>query len=245
MLDQQTQDKMRQLKLHGMLDAFEHIQKNQTLHSLSFAEGIGLLIDQENALREDKRLMRLVKNAKLRYPQAMVENIKHEHKRNMTPEQLRWLTSGQWLINHQNIILIGPTGIGKTYLASACAQLACRRGTNTRYFRLSKLLEAMRIAHADGSYHKLTSNLLKIKCLIIDDWGIDTITSERRADLLEVIDDQYEERSVIIASQLPIEHWHNYIGDNTIADAILDRLIHQAKKIELKGESLRAIIDTN
>lgn len=243
MLEQVTIDKLRTLKLFGMLEAIANIQQNEALQNMSFSDGIGLLADQEISLREAKRLSRLIKAAKLRYSQAMVEDINYQHKRAITKEQLQWMVSGKWLLNHQNILLLGPTGIGKTYLACACAQLACRKGVTTRYYRLSKLLEIIRIAHADGSYSKLTSNLLKTKCLVIDDWGIDPISPERRADLLEIIDDQYDKRSVIISSQLPVEHWHDYIGDHTIADAILDRIIHQAKIFKLKGGSMRKNID--
>lgn len=243
MLEQITIDKLRNLKLFGMLEAIDNMKQNQALQNISFSDGIGLLTDQEINLRESKRLARLIKIAKLRYPQAMVEDINYEHKRAITKAQLQWMVSGKWLLNNENILLLGPTGIGKTYLACACAQLACRHGVNTRYYRLSKLLETIRISHADGSYSKLTSSLLKAKCLVIDDWGIDPISPERRADLLEIIDDQYDQRSVIISSQLPIEHWHTYIGDHTIADAILDRIIHQAKIFKLKGDSMRKNID--
>lgn len=243
MLEQITLEKILTLKLYGMADAFRNINETDTLHSLSLSEGLGLLTDWEMAHRTNKRLHNLLKMAKLRYPQAMVEDINSEHKRALSPELLRWVVGGQWLAKHQNIILVGPTGIGKTYLACACAQLACRQGSNTRYFRLSKLLEALRIAHADGSYSRLLNSLLKVKCLVLDDWGLDPIEPERRAELLEIIDDQYDQRSVIIASQLAVEHWHDYIGNHTIADAILDRVVHQAKIITLAGESLRKKID--
>jgi DNA replication protein DnaC len=244
MLQQPTLDKIRQFKLFGMLDALDRIQQNQSLQTLSFSEGLGLLIDQEAHYRENKRLVRLLKSAKLRYPNAMIEDINYEHKRVISSQQLKSITTGQWLINYNNLIFIGPTGIGKTFLACACAQLACRFGYQTRYYRLSKLLEALRIAHADGSYSRLLAQLLKTKCLVIDDWGIDAISPERRADLLEIIDDQYDNRSVIIASQLPIEHWHEYIGDHTIADAILDRIIHQATIFKLNGESMRKKLES-
>lgn len=244
MLQQPTLDKMRQFKLFGMLDALERIIQNQSQQALSLAEGLGLLTDQEAHYRENKRLARLLKMAKLRYPNAMMEDINYEHQRAISSQQLKAITTGQWLINHNNLIFVGPTGIGKTFLACACAQLACRLGFQTRYFRLSKLLEALRIAHADGSYSRLLSQLLKTKCLVIDDWGIDTISAERRTDLLEIIDDQYDNRSVIIASQLPIDHWHEYIGDHTIADAILDRIIHQASIFKLNGESMRKKLES-
>lgn len=245
MLEQITLEKIQQLKLHGMLEGLKHINDTQALHALSFSEGLGLLADWELAHRTNKRLYNLLKAAKLRYPQAMVEDINTTHKRALTPELLRWLVSGQWLATYQNILLVGPTGVGKTYLACACAQLACRQGISTRYFRLSKLLESLRIAHADGSYSEFINALLKTKCLILDDWGIDPIEPERRADLLEIIDDQYDQRSVIISSQLPVEHWHDYIGNHTIADALLDRIVHQAKTLTLTGESLRKKFDSN
>ena len=243
MLENILLERIHQLKLLGMLEGVKQLESNQAIQTLSLNDGLSLLLDHELSYRNTRRLARLTRLAKLRYPQAMIENINYEHKRAISADSLKWLTSGQWLLNHHNIILTGPTGIGKTYLACACAQLACRRGTNTRYFRLSKLLEAMRMAHADGSYSRLTGQLLKAQCLVIDDWGIDPISPERRADLLEVIDDHYDQRSVIIASQLPIEHWHEYIGDNTIADAILDRIIHRATTFKLNGESMRKRLD--
>lgn len=243
MLDNITINKMKTLKLQGMLDAFEHIQHNEALQTLTFSEGLAMLIDREANHRDNKRLQRLTRLAKLRYPQAMVEDINQQHQRAIHAEQMKWLVSGQWLTNHQNILLIGPTGMGKTYLACAAAQLACRMGYNTRYFRMAKLFEMIRVAQADGTYPKLIASLLKTQCLVLDDWGIDNISTERRADLLEIIDDAYERRSVIIATQLPVEHWHEYIGDSTIADAILDRIIHNAKQFNLQGESMRKILE--
>jgi DNA replication protein DnaC len=154
MLNEITLHKMRQLKLFGMLAAFEHIHQQQALQAISFTEGLSLLVDQESHYRHTKRLARLLKTAQLRYPQAMVEDLNYEHKRAISYDELKWLTTGQWLIQHQHIVFVGPTGIGKTYLACACAQLACRLDFHTRYFRLSRLLEHLRMAHADGSYSR-------------------------------------------------------------------------------------------
>jgi len=244
MLDNCTIEKMHQLKLQGMLTAYQQISQSEQINALTLAEGLSLLLDHEVTYRGDKKLERLLKVAKLRYPQALIEDINYEHKRAMTHEQWQWLIGGQWLLNHQNIILLGPTGIGKTYLACACAQLACRKGYHTRYFRLSKLFNAIRMAHADGSYSRLLAALLKASCLVIDDFGMDSIEPQLRTDLLEIIDDRYDQRSLVIGTQLPIEHWHDYIGDHTIADALLDRIIHQAKIFTLSGESIRKNIDS-
>lgn len=239
MLEQQTLQKLNQLKLSGMLEAIETLQHNNSLCQLSLQEGLGILVDYEYNHRSNKRLERLLKSANLRYKNAMIEDINYQYNRGIAVEKLRLLASGTWLINHKNILFIGPSGIGKTYLACALAKLACQKAYPTKYFRLSKLLEMMRIAKADGSFLKFTASLHKMQCLIIDDWGIDPIPPERRADLLEIIDDQYEQRSIIIAAQIPVEHWHDYIGDHTIADAILDRVIHNAIKFNLTGESMR------
>lgn len=240
MLDNCFIDKLHQLKLQGMLTAYQQLSQSEQIHGLTLQEGLNLLIDHEVTHRADKKLNRLHKAAKLRYPNAIIEDINYEHKRGMLHEQWQWLTSGQWLLNHQNIILVGPSGLGKTYLACACAQLACRKGYVTRYFRLSKLFNEIRMAHADGSYSRLLTSLLKVSCLVIDDLGLDAVEPQFRADLLEIIDDCYEQRSLVIAAQLPVEHWHDYIGDHTIADALLDRIIHQAKVFTLSGdESMR------
>jgi len=239
MVDHQTRDKMQQLRLFGMLEALENLSNQSVNQDISFGEGMRLCLDAESNYRDTKRLNRLMKTAKIRYQAASIESINTEHKRDIPENDWRWLINGNWITQHQNIIFNGPAGIGKTYLACACANLACRKGINTRYFRLTRLLDELRMAHADGSYSKLLTSLLKAKCLIIDDWGIPNISQERRADLLEIIDDSYEERSVIIATQLPVNLWHEYIGDNTIADAILDRVIHQAKIFTLKGDSMR------
>lgn len=239
MLTQQTIEKLQQLKLGGMLSAYEQINQTEQLAQLTINDAVGLLCDSEITHRRNKRLIRLLSLAKLRYPQALIEDINFEHKRAINPSQWQHLISGKWLINRENLILLGATGIGKTYLACACGQLACRKEYSTRYFRLSKLLEAIRIAKADGSYARMLHGLLNADCLIIDDFGIDPIEPALRADLLEIIDDRYDQRSLILAAQLPVEHWHEYIGDNTIADALLDRIIHQATILNLKGESLR------
>jgi DNA replication protein DnaC len=244
MLNDMTLDKLHQLKLQGMVQAYIKLRDNPN-HQLTWQESLGQLIDQETTHRHNKRLQRLLKIAKLRYPSAMLEDVRQEHKRALTDSQWQWVKNGQWLTQYQPIIYTGPTGIGKTFLACACAQWACRQGFTTRYFRLSRLLQQLHIARADGSYGKLMGQLLKTQCLVIDDWGIDTIDAPSRTDLLEIMDERYQQRSLIIATQLPVEHWHDYLGDHTIADAILDRIIHHAQIFNLQGDSMRKIIDAN
>ncbi len=243
MLNQVTLDKMHQLKLYGMSQAWQNMDKNIEHTTLTLDEGLGMLIDHELTYRQNNKEQRLLKNAKLRYPDACVEDINYQHKRALPRETLQQLLSCQWLTQGQNIILTGPTGVGKTYLACAIAQNACRSGYSARYYRLSKLLEQLRIAYADGSYTRLLGQLLKVQCLIIDDWGIEPIDQQHRNQLLEIIDDRYKQHALIIATQLPQENWHDYIGDATVADAILDRVIHKAINIDLQGESMRKVLD--
>lgn len=239
MLNQATINKMHELKLFGMLQAWEQVLNKNEHSTLPFIEGLGIMIDHESNYRQNKKQLRLLKSAKLRLPEACIENIKYESKRNLSQVQIQGLLSNQWLKDNIPIILTGPTGVGKTYLACALAQHACRCGISASYHRLPILLEQLRIAHADGSYLKFLGQLQKSQCLIIDDWGIEPIPLERRNDLLEIIDSRYKRSSMIITSQLPIELWHDYIGEPMIADAILDRLVHKAIQIKIEGDSMR------
>lgn len=237
MLTQNTLDKMRDLKLHGMLEAWDNIMRNNEHTNLNPTEVIGILVDHEVIYRKNKKQTRLLKKANLRYTGSCLENIS-KHGR-VKREQITQLQDTLWLLNKQNVIITGPTGVGKTYMACAIAQNACRNGLSSRYYKLSKLLEQLRIAHADGSYLNLTTKLAKYNCLIIDDWGVEPIPDNRRNNLLDIIDDFYQNGSIVITSQLPIENWHDYIGEPMIADAILDRLISNAIIINLTGESMR------
>jgi DNA replication protein DnaC len=237
MLNQQTLDQLLRMKLKGMSYAYQE-QLQQPAQDLSFEERFGLIVDLEWTYREDRRLKRLLKVAKLREP-ACVEDIDYRHPRGLDRSVLKSIVSCQWITKSQNLILIGPTGSGKTYLACALANQACRLGFMTLYVRISKLLQDFQIAKADGSYAKLLAKLAKLNLLIIDDWGLTPLTPAERRDLLEILDDRYNRGSTLITSQFPITTWHDLIGEPTIADAILDRLVHAAHKITLKGDSMR------
>ena len=239
MLNQQTIDQLLRMKLKGMSYAYQE-QLQQPAQDLSFEERFGLIVDREWTYREDRRLKRRLKAAKLREP-ACVEDIDYHHPRGLDRSVLKSLTSCQWISKNQNLILIGPTGSGKTYLACALANQACRLGFMTLYVRISKLLHDFQIAKADGSYSKLLAKLAKLNLLIIDDWGLTPLTPAERRDLLEILDDRYNRGSTLITSQFPINTWHELIGEPTIADAILDRLVHPAHKITLKGDSMRKV----
>lgn len=221
-----------------MADALEHQLQQPDVQTLAFEERLGLLVDHEQTYREQRRLTRLLQLAKLKVA-ACVEDIDYRPARGLKRTQLAPLLSGEWLQTHQNLCLVGASGTGKTWLACAFGQLACRLGYSVRYLRLPRLFETLRLAHADGSYLQLLTRWTKIDLLILDDWGLVPPTAPQRQDLLELLDDRHGTRSTIITSQLPLDHWHTYLGDPTVADAILDRIVHNAHKLHLKGESLR------
>ena len=238
MLHQHTLEKLHQLRLTGMAAAFEQQLAQPASQELSFEERFGLLLDQEILYRDNRRLARLLKAAKLRVG-ACVEDIDYRHPRGIDRPFMSALASCQWVQRHQNLCITGPSGSGKTWLACALGHQACRQGLSVRYVRLPRLFETLRIAHGDGSYPRLMNQLAKTDLIILDDWGLQKIAATQRNDLMEVIEDRYGLRATLIAGQLPIEHWHEYIGEATLADAILDRLLHNAHRLPLKGESLR------
>lgn len=238
MLIQQTREHLHTLRLTGMLQALEEQLSQPAMAELSFEERFAILVDREVLYRENRRLERLLKGAKLRV-EACVEDIDYRHPRGLEKSRMASLTTLDWVRQSLNLCLTGPTGCGKTWLACAFGNEACRRGFSVRYLRLPRLFEMLRIAHGDGSYTKLMNQLLKTDLLILDDWGIQRVSAAQRNDLMEVIEDRHGRRSTLIASQLPTEHWHEYIGEATIADAILDRLLHGAHRLNLTGESMR------
>ncbi len=238
MLIEQTFTQLRELRLTGMADALEEQQAVPDVQSLSFEDRLGLLVEREATVRQDRRLARLLRQAKLRLP-ATIEDLDLRSPRGLDRSVILRLASCDWVRNHQVVLVTGATGTGKTYLACALAQAACRQGISSRYLRLTQLIEDMALARADGSYPKLMSRLQKTALLAIDDYGMAPLNQTERRDLLEVIEDRSGRRATLLASQLPLDHWHEVIGDATFADAILDRLVHHAHRITLKGPSMR------
>ncbi len=239
MLTQQTLDKLHALRLTGMLDAFEQQLAQPETHELAFEERLALLLDREQLARDNRRLTRLLKAARLRIAAACVEDIDYRHARGLKRAQIAQLGGCQWIHQKHNLLLTGPTGTGKTYLACALGNQACRQGLSTRYFRLPRLLEHIAIARGDGSYPRLMKQLAGTDALILDDLAIAPLSASQRNDFMELIEDRHGLRSTLVASQLPIEHWHDYLSEPTLADAILDRLLHNAHRLPLKGASMR------
>ena len=242
MQNQQTLQQLRTLKLIGMADALEQQQTQPATHEeLCFEERLSLLVDRETTHRNNNKITRLLKTAKLKL-QANPEDVDYSHPRGLMKSQFAQLLNGQWLQQHHNILLTGPTGCGKTYLACVLATQACRQGYSVRYFRTSRLLEDLSIAHGDGRFSKLIQQLAKTDVLLLDDWGLEKLSLGQRNDLLEIMEDRHGSKSTLMTSQLPINQWHQSIGDATLADAILDRLLHNAHKVKLKGESMRKMM---
>lgn len=238
MLIHQTAEKLRQMKLHGMAELLLNQQSQTAAGELCFEERLGLLVDYEWTHRQNKRLARLLKKAKLKL-EACLEDINYQHPRNLDQAVMAHLSSCQWLLTGQNVLISGPTGVGKTYIACALANMACRQGFSARYYRLSRLLMELNSCRADGSLPKFMNQLAKIDLLLIDDWGLAPLNSEESRDFLDIIDDRVSARSTIVAGQLPVEHWHELMHDPTVADAVLDRLFHHAHKLKLTGDSMR------
>lgn len=235
----QTFAQLRQLKLGAMADALQtQLEQPGTYEALSFLERLELLIDQEYLSREQRKQARLVRQAQFRL-RATLQDIDYQHQRNVSRSQIAQLAKNEWIERRQNLLITGPCGSGKTYLACALGHQACLKGYSVRYFRLSRLWLMLTQAKADGSYHKELRALARTRLLIIDDWGLEALTQPQRNDFMEIMDDRHGETATMILSQLPTDQWYATIGDNTLADAILDRLMHNAHRLNLKGESMR------
>jgi len=238
---EQTITQLRQLKLGGMANALiNQTEQPGTYEGLSFAERIQLLADSEAQERNHRKQQRLLKAARFKLA-ANVKDIDYRQPRGLKQSLIASLLACEWLNKSQNLLITGPCGCGKTYIACALGHTACMKGYSVKYYRLSRLLLALTQAKADGSYSKAMQSLAKLDLLILDDWGLEPLQAAQRNDLMEIMDDRHDSVSTLIISQLPTDQWHQSIGDNTLADAILDRLMHNAHRIKLKGESMRKL----
>lgn len=238
MLHQPTIEKLHTMKLHGMADAFRAQLETTELHQLSFEERFALLVDQQWLWKENRALARRLQAAKLNQ-RAVIEDVNYQYPRGLDRQLWRTLASSQWVRQKLNLVLLGPTGIGKSWLACALAQKACRDGFSVLHKKTSELFRELAMAHADGSIGRMLLRLAQIDVLLLDDFAMAPLKDSERRDFLEVCDDRYQRRSMILTSQMPVAHWHEQIGDPTIADSILDRLLHNSYRLELEGESMR------
>ncbi len=234
--------RLRQLKLGGMASCLQsQLEMPGTYEGLNFEERLQLLVEQEILNRDNRKQEKLIRQASFKL-RASIQNIEYGKGRNITRGEIARLTQTSWLAGHQNLLITGPCGSGKTWMACAIGQSACLSGYAVKYWRLSRLFLKLNNAKADGTYHRELASLSKLPLLILDDWGMDALTHAQRNDLMEIMDDRHGNASTMVISQLPVEQWYNAIGDNTLADAILDRLVHNAHRLELQGESLRKLM---
>ena len=238
MLNDQTLTQLHDMKLHGMADAYDEQRQQPQMAEIDFNERFGMLVDRQWRWREERALTTRLRSAKFKMP-ACMEDIDYRTSRGLKRATMDPLHSGEWIGYHQNILVTGPTGTGKTFLACAIGTNACRRGYRVRYYMAAKLFRMLRGSHADGSYMRLCDRLAKTDLLIIDDWGMETLKASDYRDFLEILDDRQGKGATLMTSQFPLDLWHDTIGNPTVADAILDRLIHNAHKIDLEGESMR------
>ena len=238
MLRHPTLEKLHTLRLSGMARAFEQQLTMPDIETLSTEERLGLMLDCELTERHQRRLKTRLRRAKLRHD-AAIEDIDYRYPRGLDKSLMTTLATSMWVHQHHNVLICGPTGIGKSWLACALAHKACRDGLSALYVRVPRFFRELSIAKGDGRYPKLINTLAKTDLVVFDDFGSSTLKDEHRRDLLEILEDRYDVRSTLVTSQFPVKNWHELIGDPTLADAILDRLVHNAYKIHLKGDSMR------
>ena len=238
MLTHPTSDRLLALGLTGMAKALDEQRTQRNVDGLSFEERLGLLVDREAVERETKRLVTRLKAANLRQS-ATIEDLDTKAARGLDKALFAKLASGEWIARRQDLLITGKTGTGKSWLACALGHKACRDDRSTLYWRVPRLMDALALARGDGRYPRLLKSLARVELLILDDWGLVPLTSAQGRDLLEIVDDRHGRGSTIVTSQLPVDHWHDLIADPTIADAILDRLVHTSHRLALDGETLR------
>lgn len=239
---QNIKEQLVALKLHGMAEALDMQLRTPMAAEMDFAERLLLMVQQEKSARENRQLTTLLRQAHLRYPSACIEELQMTAQRGINKEVVMDLARNEWIKRHRNLIITGPTGAGKTWLACAFGVAACRDGIKTSYVRLSRLLHDLGIGRADGSYKKQLEKLSRTELLIIDDWGISPLSDMAKRDILEIMEDRHNVRSTIISTQYPVSEWHRLIDDPTLADAICDRLVHNAYQLTIKGESMRKVM---
>lgn len=239
MLNEPTVEKLKYMRLHGMIEAWSTQHGRADVAGLAFDERFALLVDAEWLTRENARMRRALREAKLRLSSACIEDVDYAPKRELDKALIRQLASCRWVVEHQNVIVTGKTGTGKTYIACALAQQACRKGYRALYRRAPRLYQELALARADGTYARLLARIARIDVLVIDDWALAPLTAEQRGDVLEILEDRHGLRSTIIASQLDGKRYYEYLGDPTVADAVCDRLLHNAHRVVLSGPSRR------
>jgi DNA replication protein DnaC len=239
MLHHPTLDQLKQLRLQGMADAFAEMHGKAEADQLAHGDWLALLLDREVTERNHRRLQYRLRNARLRHSQAAIEDVDYRTPRRLDRSLFQQLATGQWIADKRNLLIIGPCGVGKSWLACALGQMACRQDHFVLYKRLSRLFAELQLGRGDGRYPRLFRALTRADLLILDDWGPDRLGPDERRDLLEIFEDRYDNASTLITSQLPLSAWHEVIGEPTFADAILDRIVHNAYRLELDGESLR------